>query len=184
LGNFYTNITLRAQRDEVIPLLSSLRRFAFVGFFDGFAVVCDRDCESQDLDVLASLAATLSKRLSRASLAVINHDDDVLLFGLYVDGALASEWGESRMASVPAPSTSKREFVRSVHSALGTAPVPRVSSSSLPWWLRLVMSRLAIMRHEQVAAELGLPAATVGSGFRYVERGDLPRARKDDFERV
>jgi hypothetical protein len=182
LGNFYTNITLRAQRGEIVPLLSGLRRSAFVGFFDDFAIVCDRDCESQNLDVLASLAATLSKRLSRPALAVLNHDDDVLLFGLYLDGALASEWGESRMAGVLAPTTSKREFVRKVHEALGTAPVQR--DSSMPWWLRLVMSRLAIVRHEQMAAELGLPAANVGSGFRYAERGDLPRARKDDFERV
>jgi hypothetical protein len=182
LGNFYTNITLRAQRDEIVPILSSLRRSAFVGFFDGFAVVCDRECESQDLDVLASLAATLSKRLSRPSVAVLNHDDDVLLLGLYVDGGLASEWGESRMSSVPAPGTSRREFVRSVHAALGTAPARR--DLSMPWLLRLLMSRLAIMRHEQLAAELGLPAASVGAGFRYVQRGDLPRARKDDFERV
>jgi hypothetical protein len=182
MGNFYANVVARAERAEIMPLLSALRRSAFVGFFDGFAVVCDEECEKQDLDDLASLAATISARLSRGTVAVLNHDDDVLLFGLYLEGQLASEWGRSKMAGVPAPATSRQDFVKRVRQVMGTASVRRESPGGL--LTRAIRRLFMVAEHELIAAELGLPAATVGSGFRYVERGDVPFAQKGDFERV
>ena len=183
MGNFYTNLTIRASREEVAAVLTALRRDAYVAFVDGFSIVCDRECDKQDLDVIASLTATLSSRLASPALSVLNHDDDVLLFGLFVDGALACEYGISRLGGTPAPPTSKREFVRRVHEAMATSRVTR--THSLPWLVRTFLgSVLVVIRHEHLAAELGLPEATVGTGFRYVDRGDVPRAKKSDFLRV
>jgi hypothetical protein len=183
MGNFYTNMTLRAPRQDVVSQLKALNRDAYVAFVDGFSVVCDRECDSQDLDVIASLTATLSSRLARPTLSVLNHDDSVLLFGLFVDGALACEYGTSRLAGTPAPSTSKREFMRRIHETMGTSRVTR--PQSLPWVASALFgSILAVIKHERLAAELGLPEATVGTGFRYVDRDDVPRAKKSDFLRV
>ena len=183
MGNFYTNITLRASAEEVVPILRGLHRLAYVGCRDGFAVVCDKKCDSQDLDEIASLTVTLSGRLARPALSVLNHDDDVLLFGLFADGALASEYGISHMSSVEVPKTSKREFVRQVRSAFQTTAAKR--EMLIPWWIRpFIAWKLVILQHEQLAAELGLPELTVGAGYRYVERGDLPRGKKTDFVQV
>lgn len=179
MGNFYTNITVRAPLEEACSLLSSLRREAFVGAADGFSIVCDRETDrTHDLDALASLAMTISRRLTGPALAVLNHDDDVLLFGLYEDGALACEWGGST-------ATSKRVFVERVQRAMGTSPVARSRSTGRRWWVRLLGSYLFMIdKHEEIAAEIGLPAASVGAGFKYVERDDLPGAKKSDFVRV
>ena len=144
MGNFYTNITIRCGRHEVTPILSALRRSAWVGEFDGLSVICDRECEKQDLDILASLAMTLSTRLERAALAVLNHDDDVLLFGLYQSGALVSERGRSKMSGVPAPSTHKGDFVRAVRSAMGTTARPYAVQGSM--WLTFLTRRRADAR--------------------------------------
>jgi hypothetical protein len=180
VGNFYANITLRGTAEEVVPILRALRRNAYVGFSDGFAVVCDEECDKQDLDAIASLAVTLSSRLGRAALSVLNHDDDALLFGLFAEGTLASEYGVSTSRALTVPKTSRREFVRRVHAELQTKAVPR--ELAVPWWIRWLVARIFLMlRHEELAAELGLPALSVGAGFRYVDRDDVPRGKKADF---
>ena len=43
-------------------------------------VVCDRQSEEQDLELLDSVAATLSAKLQDYATAVLNHDDDWLVF--------------------------------------------------------------------------------------------------------
>jgi len=77
MGNFYTNVTTRgpAQQDLAV-MLRELGRSAFLApTTNGYTLICDRECENQDTDVLASLALTVSTRLACPAWAVLNHDD-------------------------------------------------------------------------------------------------------------
>jgi hypothetical protein len=65
MGNFYTNVTTRGpSQSDVAALLRSLNRNAFLTpTTNGFTVICDRQCENQDTDLLGSLVLTLSTHL-------------------------------------------------------------------------------------------------------------------------
>ncbi len=88
MGNFYTNITLRGPgRDAVLDILRGDKRYAYVSQTrDFFSVVYDSETEGQDEAVLCRLAELLSRKLACPALAVLNHDDDVLIYHLYVRG--------------------------------------------------------------------------------------------------
>src|SRR5256885_10876113 len=85
MGSFYTNITLRTtQQFAVIDALKAQHRDAFVSRAEnGCVVVCDRETEEQDIEELNSLASSLSGTFRCPALAVLNHDDDVLVCTLH-----------------------------------------------------------------------------------------------------
>ena len=98
MGNFYTNVTSRGPaQSDLAGLLRSLGRSAFLTpTTGGFTVICDRECENQDTDLLASLALTVSSHLDCPAWAVLNHDDDVLWYQLFDRGNLADAYISSR----------------------------------------------------------------------------------------
>ena len=65
MGNFYTNVAVKADADSVKDALRARRRIAYVASTGGIAIVVDRDADTQDLDALPSLALTLSSALSK-----------------------------------------------------------------------------------------------------------------------
>lgn len=69
MGNFYTNVAVKADADAVKDALRARRRTAYVASTGGVTVVVDREADSQDLDALSSLALTLSAALSTSALA-------------------------------------------------------------------------------------------------------------------
>src|SRR5215208_142239 len=97
MGNFYTNVTLRASdQPSVVQYLTERRRNAFVSPPEGSAlVVFDSACEAQDYTVLRDLAIDLSKRFGCAAFAVMNHDDDVLLYTLVERGRVIDEYNSN-----------------------------------------------------------------------------------------
>ncbi len=102
MGNFYTNVTTRGPaQSDLAAALRNLGRSAFLTpTTNGFSVICDRECENQDTDLLSSLALTVSTQLACPAWAVLNHDDDVLWYQLFdqsnlVDAYISSkEWWE------------------------------------------------------------------------------------------
>src|SRR5262245_32270147 len=97
MGSFYTNITLRTERqDDVIAALDELERDAFVSRPDaGCIVVYDAECEGQDVAVLKKLADALTSRLTCVALGVMVHDDDIFLYFLHDRGKLVDEYNSS-----------------------------------------------------------------------------------------
>src|ERR1700730_18653817 len=92
MGNFYTNVTLyRADRANVIGRLKG-RRAAVSPTMRDFTVVWDEEAESQDVRILEAVAKQLSHELSCPAWAVLNHDDDVFLYMLFVGGEKLDEY--------------------------------------------------------------------------------------------
>jgi hypothetical protein len=184
MGNFYTNIVIGGRLDEVVAALRSYSRDAYIGEFpENMIVVCDSKCDHQDLDELASLARTLSFETGGPALAVLNHDDEFLLFGLYNGDGLVAEYGWSKIPQWGVPRTNRRAFVTRVREAFATKPrhyspqfprVPGILRTLSLWILAWIGARwFAIGVHGRLAAEMGMPEASVGAGFEYVARGEI-----------
>ncbi len=186
MGNFYANITVATPRAAALQILGTLGRTAWVACTpERWSIVCDRECEGQAPDVLASLALTLSTHACSAALAVLNHDDDVLLFGLFEQGTLSAQYGWKTWSSPwKVPSTSRSVFRGKVHRAFQTQRRPAVArprSDALRSVLGRVATVMAMAEHQMLAAELGMPELSVGAGYRYVGNDEIPHGSRTDF---
>jgi len=188
MGNWYTNVAVKgAQQTQVVGLLEELGRRAYVTpDTSGWIVVYDQQTDEFDLSLLESLALTLSTRLSCTALASCNADDDVLWLALYENGKLATRYASSRKsfedgdefpalsaaASVLACAFAKPEAERQVLCVL------RKSHGILGLLNLGLKARLAyvveIERHLDLSDLLGMPRASVGLGYSYVNRGETP----------
>lgn len=188
MGNWYTNICVKdAQQSEVVAVLDELGRRAFVTpDTGGWLVLYDQECDKFDLDLLESLALTISTRLSCTALASFNADDDVLWLGVYENGKLATRYASERryfedaaefpqvedVAGVlcrifekPEKSQHVRNILRRPHGVLGL----------LSAFSRIRLAYLIeVLRHGDLAEALGMPFGSVGLGYEYVNRGETP----------
>jgi len=171
MGSFYTSHTIRGpSQKQLLEWLAD--RSAYVSTTDrSVTTVLDEECESQDGESLASLAQQLSEHFKCAVLAVLNHDDDILYFELYENGEKTDEYnsspayfGEEVEDDGPAGGNASR-----LAAAFGAS-----NQESVEAVLRKSDYVFATERHRDLFAALGLPAASVGLGFSYVEAGDLP----------
>jgi hypothetical protein len=94
VGSFNTNVTLRdTDADRVTAVLRELGYRAFVAnAIDGLTIVCEQQSDTQDKQIWHTVASQLSERLSCDAFAVMNHDDDILLYALYRNGRLVDEY--------------------------------------------------------------------------------------------
>ena len=179
MGSFYTNITLRTtDRERVADLLRSDRRDAYVSPpANGCTVVFDRECEDQDTKVLNRLASSLSKQLGCPALAVLIHDDDVLLYSLHEGGRLVDEYNsspsffdDSARSQLPSGGDAAQlcrafgadDKVSAVEAVLRT---PNGSREGFVF---------ESDRHDKLVAALELPTAAVATGYGYLEAGEFP----------
>lgn len=188
MGNWYTNVSLHGtNQSDVVAVLEELGRRAYVTpERDGWLVVYDQECDKFDLDMLASLALTLSTRLPCTALASFNADDDILWLGVWENGVLATRYASSTkefddadefptlqetaqvLGRIFQKPQARRQVLRILgrsHSALGLL--------SLYFKIRLAYL-VEVQRHLDLSDLLGIPRASVGLGFHYVERGETP----------
>jgi hypothetical protein len=94
VGRFYTNITVRvAEQAQVAEVVRAARYRAWISpTVAGLTVVCESQSESQNLNTWHGVAQQLSLVLSCPALAVMNHDDSVLLYALYDRGRLVDQY--------------------------------------------------------------------------------------------
>ena len=164
MGNFYTNICIRARQSEVTALLAQQGRRAYVSpAHNGFTVVYDALCDEQNTGQLAEMAGMLSRQFDAPALAVLNHDDDILWFQVYSQGELVTEYNSQ---------SQRRVRVFSLSRIFG---VPGL----IPWlWVVLHWPWFVfeLWRHSLLAWTLGLPKWSVGGGYRYISQGEVPPA--------
>jgi hypothetical protein len=188
MGNFYTNVTLRVSDDRpVIEYLTERRRNAFVsGAEKNAVVVFDSESEAQNYSILRTLAADLSKWLDCVALAVMNHDDDVLLYTLAHRGRIIDEYN-SAPDYFDAESLAKRGGDARQLARLFDA-------SSRANEIEALLAREAgdedgfvfeTERHGLLVEALGLPECAVGTGYNYLEAEEYPADYEpEDFTRV
>ena len=165
MGSFYTQVLVRgADQNRCADVMRTLGRRSYViPPRNGITVVCDKECENQDVDVLDSLAATLSARLGADTTAVLNHDDDWLVFRHFRRGDFL---GGLQVGHTP---LSLRGSIGRLREAVSPqAPL-------LPLYLALLTPRLfQVRRHADLIAALGVPERSLGVGYNYIAKNDVP----------
>ena len=171
MGSFYTSHTLRGpSQAEVLSWLKG--RPSLVSSSErSFTTVLDEACESQDGEELAALGASLSEHFKCPVLAVLNHDDDILYFELYVNGKKSDEYNSNpayfgEEVEEDAPSGGSAALLA---EAFGASDAGRVEAI-----LRNSEYVFAMERHRDLAAALGIPEFAVGVGYTYASAGDPP----------
>jgi len=173
MGNFYTNTTLRGpSQDEVVSYLNGLGRTTYVSPVEkGCVVVFDELGDTQDTDALADLTRSLSAQFHCPAWVVLNHDDDVLWYQLYQDGALKDEYNsapdyfDSSQGAEPGGGDAK---------ALCAAFGAEGAEDRVEAILRDEECFFALERHADLLQALGAPDFAVGGGYRYLEGGEIP----------
>ncbi|MBN2799900.1 MAG: hypothetical protein JXX28_12210 [Deltaproteobacteria bacterium] len=172
MGSFYTNITLRGPtRPEVLRAVEG-RRAYLSPTREKQTVVYDAVCEEQDPAELEALARRLSLELSCTALAVLNHDDDVLMCWLYQDGVQVDVYNSAPDALEGGEAPPFGGDPEALTEAFAGDPdaVERVLRSRDERFL------FALARHRELARALRLPECSIGFGYGYAARGEAPNS--------
>lgn len=182
MGNFYTNYTLRGPSPQAIVELLAGRSAIVTPAQDGCVVVFDEESEEQNTDVITSLASRLSRELRCPVLAVLNHDDDIFWYQLYLSGELADEYDSSPgyFDSGATPSVPAGGNAQKLCDAFGATAVAEVESVLRKPSFDEGGYTFAFERHEDLARALGIPLFGVGAGFGYVSQGEVPEELDED----
>src|SRR5262245_60172719 len=92
MGNFYVNYTLRGPDQKEVAAALKGRRARVTPRHKDCVVVYDEASDAQDQQQIAKLAGKLSKKFACPCLAVLNHDDSILWYQLWLSGKLADEY--------------------------------------------------------------------------------------------
>lgn len=169
MGAFYTNITLKGpEQAEVVAALRGRKAFVSPQEYN-CVVVFDEMTEEQDPAVLASVTASLSHQLGCPALAMLNHDDDMLVYQLYDRGILQDEYNSMPDYFDDVPECARGGDAMKLIEVFGAGDLGTLE--------RILVSdeyTFATERHQALASALGLPLCAVGFGYNYLIDGDLP----------
>lgn len=170
MGSFYTNLAVRGVTQS--ELLHWLRgRPAFVSKIQaGIVVVLDAACEDQAVPVLANLSSEISKAFHCHVFAILNHDDDVLYFELYGDGRRVDAYNSCPAFFEESPKSNDPVGgdAAQLCAIFGANDVAKLEAALRGNYV------FAFERHRDMAVALGLPSFSVGLGYNYMNRGNLP----------
>ncbi len=176
MGNFYTNYTLRGPSPQAVAAALAGRAALVTPAQNGCVVVFDEKSEEQNPEVIADLVTRLSCELHCPVLAVLNHDDDILWYRLYLSGELGDEYNSSPdyFDSSAEPSGPAGGDARKLCDAFGTSNVAEVERVLRKSPFDEDGYAFAVERHADLAHALCIPPFGVGAGYRYVTEGELP----------
>lgn len=186
MGAFYGNITLTGVKPDQVAKTLRGRRAITASSVSNHVVVFDSVCDAQEIEAMQSLAAQITHELSCHALAILVHDDDVLVYYLFRNGKLIDsynscpsyfEFGSTKNAAAPEGGKAKllvKAFGHGDHTKLELI-------------LRKPKGRqgyvLETKRHADLAKGLSLPQFAVGTALASFERGEYPAGiTKHDFE--
>jgi hypothetical protein len=178
MGNFYTNITLLGpDQDQIVEYLSQQGLTAYVSPTDERAtVVYEKQCDTQS-DVLERLTLRFAAHFACPALAVLNHDDDVLLYWLYAGSGLLDQYD-----STPGYFEGEEALPEGGDAAvLCKAFGVEQNASVVDAVLHDENFLFAVERHEALVDALNLTDFSVGFGYTTLELGQVPEgmARED-----
>lgn len=180
MGSFCTNITVRtADTDGVAAAVRQAGRTAYIAPPEnGSIVVFDEASEGQDPEVLKTLALHLARTCRCPALAILNHDDDVLVYVLFDAGKVVDEYNsapgyvdaDADPGAPPAGGDAQRLTAAfgAPDRAADTERILRAAGNAEEGFV------FATDRHRELASVLRLSSAAVGMGYTYLEEGELP----------
>jgi uncharacterized protein (DUF433 family) len=182
MGNFYTNYTLRGPSQEAVAAALAERSAIVTPAQDGCVVVFDEASDDQDQKVISELASQLSRDLRCPVLAVLNHDDDIFWYQLYLSGKLADEYDSSPgyFDTSAEPSAPSGGDAQKLCTAFGTASVAEVEIILRKSSFDDGGYTFAVERHADLVRSLDIPDFAVGAGFRSISDGELPEGLDED----
>src|SRR5688572_18729812 len=180
MGSFYVNYTVRSDQAAAVKALKG--RSAYVTpIKDGALVVTDEAAETQEVDAVREVGELLSSRLKTAVLAVLNHDDDMLWYGLFETGRLTDEYSSWPDYFESGTSPPAGGDARKLCAAFGRGGKEKEVEAILREASRDEEGYVVAMeRHADLMEALGLPAFAVGLGFNDLEEGELPEGLAED----
>jgi len=171
MGNFYVNYTIRSSDVDAVTNALAGRR-AFVASVTGKPIIAfDEESDSQDPNVVKELGCHLSQVTHSPVLAVMNHDDDILMCGLFEAGECIDLYD------------SNPDYFESEGEPRGpiggdAAKLCQAFDSPNQEVVENILRNneyvFAVERHEALVKALGLPSYGVASGFSYISQGELP----------
>lgn len=175
MGNFYVNYTLKGpDQSDVVRILDG-RRAAVTIQQRRCVVVFDEESDVQDIDVVAELSSMMSEKLACPVFAVVNHDDDVLIYQLRANGELVDEYSSSPGyfddGPPEPPSGGDAARLTSTFGASDSAVVEsilRKSSDGKDGYI------FEIDRHRDLVRALDLPEWAVGTSYEGLAAGEYP----------
>jgi hypothetical protein len=169
LGSFYTSHALHGPTQKAVLDYLGARSALVSKTENGFTVVLDEACESQDPDEISALGRELSAQFECPVLAVLNHDTSLLYFELFENGKTTDQYNSSPSDfDEDAGDTPVGGNAARIAAAFGVADGARIESV-----LRREDYGTAEERHRDLAAVIGIPAYGVNIGFNYASEDDV-----------
>jgi hypothetical protein len=172
MGNFYVNLTLRGPSQEMVTTAMNGRSAFISPTINGYTVVWDEEADSQDTGEIASLSVRLSRQLDCPLLVVLNHDDDLFFYQLYVSGTLVDSYNSAPGYFSGEPDPPEGGDPGKLCSIYESGTTPEIGRILRPEGDELYCS--ALERHRALIEALALPIFSVGSGFTYLAAGEVP----------
>jgi hypothetical protein len=172
MGNFYVNFSVKgAEQRQVAEVLEHAGRRAIVTpTQEGYVVVYDEEADRQAIRLILTVGALLSRDLDRPALAVLNHDDDVFCYWLFVRGELFDSYNsnpdafEEEPGAPPWQPGDAEKLCATLRPSADRAEVEAILRGDYVF---------AVERHERLARAMALPRWSVGFGYGYVAGGEL-----------
>jgi hypothetical protein len=183
MGNFYVNYTLRNVDPKAVAAELSGRPSIVTPVQNDSVVVFDEESEEQNQEVISELASRLSGQLQCPLLAVVNHDDDILRYQLFLNGELMDEYDstpgyfggdkedDDEALPVNEPQGGDAKLLCGAFGVNAVNEVDRIlrrSSLSEDGYV------FAFERHADLAAALDIASFGVGTSFAAIVDGELP----------
>jgi hypothetical protein len=182
MGNFYVNYTLRGVTQDAVAKVLVGRTCVVTPSANDTVVAFDEESDSQDQQVISSLATALSQKLCCPVLAVMNHDDDVLWYQLYNDGMLQDEYDSSPgyFDASAEPSAPAGGDAEKLCAAFGSANVKEVEVVLRKSSFDDDGYTFAFERHGDLVSALGISAFGVGTAYASFQNDELPEGLSAD----
>jgi len=182
MGNFYVNYTVRGVDQQAVAGALAGRHSAVTPADHGAVIVFDEESDGQDTQTISSLAMRMSEALHCPVLAVLNHDDVILWYQLYLSGRLEDEYDSApgyfeAGDELPVPSGGN---AGKLCAAFGATTVEQVEEILRKSGFEGDSYTFAADRHADLVRALGLNEWAVGTAYASLEEGELPEGLSPD----
>lgn len=176
MGNFYVNYTAHGVTQGEVAKALAERPCIVTRSANDTVVVFDEESDSQDQEVISSLATELSLKLRCPLLAVLNHDDDIFWYQLYRDGKLEDEYDSSPgyFDESAEPSAPVGGDAAKLCAAFGSTKIEEVERVLRKSSFDDDGYVFAFERHGDLVNALGISTFGVGTAYASFEYDELP----------